>query len=147
MCAQPCRKPYTLVRGETDQYGLPTEIQEIACTGHYLISPKDLCTYECLADIVRSPVKSLKLEGRMKSQEYVAIVVSTYRKALDAIARAKTTNHPDQLQDLFLAFNRGLTPGYLFGKRDNDIMGTDAPDHRGIRIGSYIRYDNRSGLR
>jgi putative protease len=54
-------------------------------------------------------VKSLKLEGRMKSPEYVAIVVSAYRRALDAIALGKDYKSPESVQDLFLAFNRGLT--------------------------------------
>ena len=80
MCAQPCRKPYTLVQGETDENGRPTDLADVSLKEQYLLSPRDLCTYEHLPELVSSPVVSLKIEGRMKSPEYVAIVVSTYRQ-------------------------------------------------------------------
>ena len=144
MCAQPCRKPYALVSGDSDKYGRPTGIHEIASKERYLLSPKDLCTYGNLPHLVTSPVVSLKIEGRMKSPEYVAIVVSTYRRALDAIAAGSAYSSVEAEQDLCLAFNRGLTPGYLFGKYGADLMGRDAPDNRGISIGIVSRYDKTS---
>ena len=144
MCAQPCRKPYTMITADTDDYGRPSGIRELPSTDHYPLSPKDLCTYEKLPRLVKSPVISLKIEGRMKSPEYVAMVVSTYRKALDAIAEGKSAASKDAVQDLSLAFNRGLTEGYLFGKHGNDLMGRDAPDNRGFCIGVVNRYDEKS---
>ncbi len=144
MCAQPCRKPYTLMTGDTDEYGRPTGLHELPSPERYLLSPKDLCTYENLLHLVNSPVISLKIEGRMKSPEYVAIVVSTYRKALDAIASGKAYKSPEALQDLGLAFNRGFTSGYLFGNNPAAIMGRDASDNRGICIGRVSRYDKKS---
>ena len=144
MCAQPCRKPYTLMRGDTDEYGRPTGLHELPLPERYLLSPKDLCTFENLLQLVNSPVISLKIEGRMKSPEYVAIVVSTYRKALDAIASGTAYTSPEALQDLGLAFNRGFTPGYLFGNNPAAIMGRDASDNRGICIGRVSRYDKKS---
>ncbi|MDD1699218.1 MAG: U32 family peptidase [Methanoregula sp.] len=144
MCAQPCRKPYTMITADSDDYGRPTGISELLSAEHYLLSPKDLCTYENLPKLVNSPVVSLKIEGRMKSPEYVSIVVSTYRKSLDAIAAGRPYKSPESLQDLCLAFNRGLTAGYLFGKRGTDLMGRDAPDHRGTCIGVVNRYDEKS---
>jgi len=142
MCAQPCRKPYTLVTGELDEYGRPVRLHETGMPGQYLLSPKDLCTYRNLAELVHSPVVSLKIEGRMKSPEYVAIVVSIYRKALDAIAAGTWKPDPADERDLLLAFNRGFTPGYLFGKRFGELMGRDAPDNRGICIGTVTRFDH-----
>ena len=144
MCAQPCRKPYTLMTGDTDEYGLPTGLRELPSAGRYLLSPKDLCTYENLLQLVNSPVVSLKIEGRMKSPEYVSIVVSTYRRALDAIAAGNEYTSPGALQDLHLAFNRGFTSGYLFEKSPAACMGTEASDNRGICIGSVSRYDKKS---
>jgi putative protease len=144
MCAQPCRKPYTLLIGDADEYGLPTGLHEVSSPERYLLSPKDLCTYELLPTLVSSPIDSLKIEGRMKSPEYVAIVVSTYRRALDAIAAGKTFKDPKDLQDLCLAFNRGFTPGYLSGKRSDAVMGRGAPDNRGICVGVVNRYDEKS---
>jgi putative protease len=144
MCAQPCRKPYTLMTGDTDDYGRPTDLHELPSPGPYLLSPKDLCTFENLQQLVNSPVISLKIEGRMKSPEYVSMVVSTYRKALDAIAAGKEYRTPEALQDLRLAFNRGFSSGYLFGNPPAAIMGRDASDHRGICIGHVSRYDPKS---
>ena len=144
MCAQPCRKPYTLMTGDTDDYGRPTGLHKLPSAECYLLSPKDLCTFENLPDLVRSPIVSLKIEGRMKSPEYVAIVVSTYRRALDAVAAGKAYKSPEALQDLCLAFNRGFTSGYLFGKSSAAIMGREASGNRGICIGSVSRFDEKS---
>jgi len=144
MCAQPCRKPYSLVTGDQDDYGRPTGLREVPLPGRYLLSPKDLCTYASLPGLVSSPIVSLKIEGRMRSAEYVSIVVSTYRKALDAIAAGNTDASPAAQQDLLLAFNRGFTSGYLLGDRNEALMGRDAADNRGICIGVVKDYDKRS---
>lgn len=144
MCAQPCRKPYSLMTGDPDEYGRPDGLHEVHVPGHFLLSPKDLCTCSSLPELVNSPVVSLKIEGRMKSAEYVSIVVSTYRRALDAIAAGKADVSLTAQQDLLLAFNRGFTSGYLFGKRHTALMGRDAGDNRGICIGVVTRYDERS---
>ena len=145
MCAQPCRKPYTLVTGDRDEYGRPERIRDLPSSGHYLISPKDLCTYRHLPELVQAPVVSLKIEGRMKSPEYVAVVVSTYRRALDAVAAGDGKPEPAAEQDLLLAFNRGFTNGYLFGDRHGTLMASTAPDNRGICIGTVTNQDERSG--
>ncbi len=146
MCAQPCRKPYTLVLGDTDAYGRPDGLRDLPSDGRYLLSPKDLCTYRHLPDLVRAPVASLKIEGRMKSPAYVAVVVSAYRRALDAIAGGDLRPAPETEQDLRLAFNRGFTGGYLFGDRHGKLMARTAPDNQGIRIGTVTSQDRRSGM-
>ncbi|MFA4848636.1 MAG: DUF3656 domain-containing protein [Methanoregula sp.] len=143
MCAQPCRKPYTLITAATDSYGRPEKMQPLPSRGQYLLSPKDLCTYRHLPALVASPIASLKIEGRMKSPEYVAVVVAAYRRALDAIA-AGTTPPPDEMNNLLLAFNRGFTAGYIFGDRHKALMGRDAPDNRGLYIGRASRYDAKT---
>jgi len=142
MCAQPCRKPYTLVTGTIDKYGRPVTVKDHALPGPYLLSPMDLCTYRHLPELVSSPVVSLKIEGRMKSPEYVALVLSTYRKALDAIAAGSWTPDPRAEQDLLLAFNRGFTAGYLFKKRYGSVMGREASNNRGLCIGTVTGYDS-----
>jgi putative protease len=146
MCAQPCRKPYALVTGSTDAFGRPVQVREVPCTEHYLLSPKDLCTYRQLPELVQSPVVSLKIEGRMKSPEYVAIVVSTYRRALDAIAAGAGDGSPEAIADLFLAFNRGFTKGYLFGDRGRTLMGRDQAGHRGLPAGTVTRFDPKRSV-
>ena len=143
MCAQPCRKPYTLVTASTDSYGRPEKMQPLPSRGQYLLSPKDLCTYRHLPALVASPIASLKIEGRMKSPDYVAVVVAAYRQALDATATG-TTPPPDEMNNLLLAFNRGFTTGYIFGDRHQALMGRDAPDNRGLYIGRVSRYDAKT---
>ena len=143
MCAQPCRKRYTLVEGKTDKFGRPTELCEVPTKEHYLLSPKDLWTYRDLARLAGSPVSSLKIEGRMKSPEYVAIVVSTYRRALDAVAAGTFVPDPLEERDLYLAFNREFTRGYLMGDLHRDLMGRDRPDNRGLCIGTVTQFDQR----
>ena len=144
MCAQPCRKPYMLVEGKTDKYGRPTDLHEVTAKEHYLLSPKDLMTYRDLGRIAGSPVASLKIEGRMKSPEYVATVVSTYRRALDAVAAGTFVPDASAERDLYLAFNREFTRGYLMGDRLRDLMARDRPDNRGLCIGKVTRFDQRA---
>jgi putative protease len=144
-CAQPCRKPYTFVTGDCDIYGRPGHVKPVLSPDRYLLSPKDLCTYRHLPELVRSPVVALKIEGRMRSPEYVAVVVSTYRRALDAVAAGDWTPDPHAERDLLLAFNRGFTNGYLFGDRHERLMARDAPDNRGIPAGTVTAYDMKSG--
>ena len=81
----------------------------------------------------------------MKSPQYVAIVVSTYRRALDAIARGGWKADPGAERDLLLAFNRGFTAGYLFGEKHGSLMARDAPDNRGIVIGVVTKQDAVTG--
>jgi len=145
MCAQPCRKPYTLLAGTRDAFGRPEHLREVPYGGEYIISLKDLCTCRRLDRIVQSPVVSLKIEGRMKSPEYVAIVTSVYRRALDAIARGDEAGREPDSHDLALAFNREFTDGYLFRKRHSAIMGWEQPDNRGLRIGTVEKYQKERG--
>jgi putative protease len=144
MCAQPCRKPYTLVTATTDSFGRPEKMQVHPARDTYVLSPKDLCTYRHLPALVASSIVSLKIEGRMKSAEYVAVVVAAYRRALDAIAAGNTSPLPDEMNNLLLAFNRGFTAGYLFGDRHRALMGRDAPDNRGLYIGTVSRYEAKT---
>ncbi len=145
MCAQPCRKKYSLVTSEIDRYGRPTDPHDVPLPGPFLLSLKDLCTYRDIPRLVDSPVVSLKIEGRMKSPEYVAIVVSTYRRALDAAATGTFVPDDTAIRDLLLAFNRGFTRGYLFGDRNGKLMGRDRPDNRGLPIGTVCRYNRKKG--
>lgn len=135
-CAQPCRKPYNLVSGTTDQYGRPVRTRGIRTRGAYLLSTKDLALYPRLAEVVTLPLAALKIEGRMRSPKYVALVTSVYRNALDAIAEGNWSPSEQDLHDLALAFNRGFTTGCFGGERHSRMMSRDRPDNRGIFIGT-----------
>jgi putative protease len=143
MCAQPCRKPYVLLSGQKDIYGRPTGLSARPLPEKFLLSTRDLCVYRYLKEIVSSPVVSLKIEGRMKSPEYVATVTSIYRRALDGIARKDWSPSVEDETALALAFNRSFTKGHLLGERD--VMGREMSDNRGVLIGSVSGFDPRKG--
>jgi putative protease len=145
MCAQPCRKPYTLVRGEVDAYGRPTAYSRVPLPERYLLSTRDLSAYPVLDRVVRAGVAALKIEGRMRSPGYVAAVTSIYRRALDRIREGTWQPSDEDQRDLALAFNRGFTTGYLGGASRGEIMGRSRPDNRGVRIGTVVRSDPATG--
>ena len=128
MCAQACRLPYEL-QNKALQKSLPSP-------GDHLLSPQDLCTVDRVDDLVAAGVASLKIEGRMKSPEYVFAVTSVYRKALDAALAKENAAITDAARDrLTDAFSRGFTTAYLDGKRGNDIMSYQRPNNRGLFLG------------
>ena len=128
MCAQACRLPYEL-QNKALQKSLPSP-------GDHLLSPQDLCTVDRVDDLVAAGVASLKIEGRMKSPEYVFAVTSVYRKALDAALAKENAAIADTDRDrLTDAFSRGFTTAYLDGKRGNDIMSYQRPNNRGLFLG------------
>ena len=142
MCAQPCRKPYRLVTAEKDDYGRPRDLRAVSEKDRYLLSTRDLAVYPCLDRLSSAPVASLKVEGRMRSPEYVATVVSIYRHALDAIAAGEAWSpSSEEMRDLALAFNREFTEGYILGA--SDIMARDRPGNRGVLLGTVTGYDSR----
>lgn len=137
-CAQPCRLPYQLL----DQEG--KKLLESSGVGEYLLSPKDFRTIEFIPDLIRSGVASLKIEGRMKRPEYVAVVVDAYRRAIDRAYQSPEEYHvpPEDLQDLEQIFNRGFTPAHLFGKNGRNMMSDRRPNNRGVLIGRVQNYSS-----
>jgi len=142
-CAQPCRLAYTLAG--------PGGKGEVRDRPRYLLSPKDMNALEYLPEIVSSGVRSLKIEGRMKSPEYVATVVRIYRKYLDiALDRAgkgdtsKLDIDEKDRRDLLQIFNRGgFSAGYLKGKTGAGMMSYEKPNNSGVCIGSVLSYDRK----
>lgn len=137
-CAQPCRKPYRLLQGNKDENGKFIGPTAISTEGDYLLSTKDLALYPELDKIKEIPLASLKIEGRMRSPEYVAQVVSIYRKALDDLWKNKWTPDEVELSKLKLAFNRGFTRGHLLETRKESVMGREAPGNRGLYLGRVV---------
>ncbi|MGB3944110.1 MAG: U32 family peptidase, partial [Methanothrix sp.] len=144
LCAQPCRKPYSLMRAaERDPWGRPLELEEVPLPGRYLLSSKDLAVYPRLEEVARAPIEAVKIEGRMRSPEYVRAVVSIYRRALDAISRSDWAPSARDYRDLALAFNRSFTPGWIGGASRGEIVSSERPDNRGLRIGHVVSWDRR----
>lgn len=132
-CAQPCRLPYTLV----DKQG--NEVLKDA--GKYLLSPRDMNTLELIPDLIEAGVASLKLEGRMKKPEYVAVVVNSYRQKIDSYYQ-HSEMHEDVQKNLSQIFNRDFTTAYLEKKQGKFMMSDKRPNNRGRLIGRVIRYDS-----
>ena len=143
MCAQPCRKPYVLLRCEKDEYGRPINLSAAPIKDKFLISTRDLSVYDQLERTATSGIESLKIEGRMKSPEYVAVVVSIYRRSLDAIAKGSWTPSEEDMRNLSLAFNRDFTGGYLL--ESGQVMGREMSDNRGVLAGAVASYDAARG--
>ncbi|HOM02885.1 MAG TPA: DUF3656 domain-containing protein [Acetivibrio sp.] len=143
-CAQPCRLPYRLLES-----GKEKTLSGKKTDRGYFLSPKDLCSIEILDKLVKAGVKSLKIEGRMKSPEYVATVVRVYRKYLDRLLEEPGSYGADieekDIKDLTQIFNRGdFSKGYLEGKTGRDMMSFEKPKNWGIYLGEVISYDKAS---
>ena len=150
-CAQPCRLPYRMAGAITDQNAQKER------NPSYLLSPKDMCTLDFIDEIAASGVHSLKIEGRMKSPEYVATVVRIYRKYLDmAMKKIISGNDTDSeatglkidekdRHDLLQIYNRGgFSRGYMKGKTGADMMSFLKPNNSGIYLGKVAAYDSPS---
>ena len=133
-CAQPCRQSYKLINKTTGKI--------IDVNGNYLLSPKDLCSIENIEKILDTGVKSLKIEGRMKRPEYVAVVTSRYRKTIDNYINNKITDDKKALkEDLEAIFNRKFTSGYLMSKNGSDIINLDKPNNVGVKVGEVLSFN------
>ncbi|HWB11520.1 MAG TPA: DUF3656 domain-containing protein [Pirellulales bacterium] len=129
-CAQACRLPYDLLVD-----GRRRDLGDYA----YLLSPQDLAGYDHVADLVRLGAASLKIEGRLKSAQYVAATTRTYRRALDAAQRAEPFSLERQEQlDLAQSFSRGFTPGFLEGANHQRLVHGRFPKSRGVQVGTVV---------
>lgn len=137
-CAQSCRKPYQLMEGKIDSYGRPYELVIHPRDDEYLLSTRDLSLYPVLNKILDLKVDSVKIEGRMRSPEYVATVVEIYRKTLDNARYKNWEEDVEEVIRLKLAFNRGFTQGYLLKNDENTVRDGESPGNRGLYLGRVL---------
>ncbi len=135
-CAQACRLPYDLIAD-----GRKVELGD----RRYLLSPQDLSGLEVLPDLVRAGVASLKIEGRLKSPEYVASITRVYRHALDQVM-AQLTGAPVPpfapkvaRYELEMSFSRGLYTGWFRGIDNQTLAHGRFGTKRGVYLGEVIR--------
>lgn len=140
-CAQPCRMYYNML--ETSDNVSYKNIGK-----GFLISPRDLCGLDFIPDLIKAGVKSFKLEGRMKTPEYVATVTRIYRKYIDlALSDNEYVVDKNDLHDLMLAFNRGgFSNGCLGGDDNHDYVFEEKPSNQGLYIGNISKIDKKNGL-
>ncbi|TYA11820.1 U32 family peptidase [Paenibacillus faecis] len=126
-CAQACRLPYDLIVD-----GEPKPMGDIA----YLLSPKDLAAIDIMPELIEAGVTSFKIEGRLKSPEYVANVVSKYRKAIDRYFDGDDTRpSKEEIRELQQSFSRGFTHGFLEGTNNKKLVEGTFPKSRGVYLG------------
>lgn len=134
-CAQSCRLPYRIfVDGK--EWKDPK--------ARYLFSTRDLCALPKLEELREIGVESLKVEGRLKSPEYVAAVSHAYRKALDKLGNAAELTAQD-LEPLEVLFSRGLNTGWLDGVNHQELVDGSFSNHHGEFIGTVVQVD-RNGV-
>ncbi|WP_339318635.1 U32 family peptidase [Paenibacillus sp. FSL R10-2734] len=127
-CAQACRLPYDLmVDGEVKPMGDVT----------YLLSPKDLAAIDLMPELIEAGVTSFKIEGRLKTPEYVANVVSKYRKAIDRYFDGDMSKpSKEEVRELQQSFSRGFTHGFLDGTNNKKLVDGTFPKSRGVYLGT-----------
>ena len=142
-CAQPCRLPYELL----EEKDINNKISEKIIDKGYLISPRDLCSLEYLPELINAGVKCFKIEGRLKSPEYVAVVTRIYRKYIDMVLNQKeyVIDEKDKLE-LKQIFNRGeFSTGHLSNSAYKSLIFKEKPNNMGLYLGNVAGYNKLKG--
>lgn len=113
----------------------------------YLISPRDLCSLEYIPQLINAGVKCFKIEGRLKSPEYVAIVTRIYRKYIDKVLNNEeyVIDEKDKLE-LKQIFNRGeFSTGHLSNSANKSLIFKEKPNNMGLYLGNVAGYNKLKG--
>lgn len=123
-CAGCCRLPYTL-----EENNKPITPEK------YLLSTKELNTAQEFSKLLASSITSFKIEGRMKSPEYVGFITNYYRNLIDNFSNVDIESYNNQLKTIF---NREFTKGHLFNCTPKELLNTKTPNHIGLEIGRVV---------
>lgn len=135
-CAQACRLPYDLI---CDGRDVDLGAQK------YLLSPQDLAAYELTPDLIAAGVSSFKIEGRLKSPEYVANITRHYRAAIDLAMRGQLVEFScDEVREMELSFSRGFSPGWLMGDDHKMLVPGFSSAKRGVPLGTIKKIYSES---
>lgn len=135
-CAQPCRLPYELFEDNKK------------INSGYLLSTRDLCSLDYIPSFIKSRVTCLKIEGRMKSPEYVATVTKIYRKYIDlALSNEPYIIDSIDKKMLMQVFNRGMSSsGHLDSEPNKNLVFKEKPNNMGLFLGKVQHYHKNKGL-
>ena len=125
-CAGSCRLPYSLY--EDDKKIIDQK---------FLLSSKEFNTAEYFKYLMESDITSFKIEGRMKSPEYVFYVTRFYREIIDHYEKTKDIVVPS-MKNITVLFNRGFTKGHLFNVKNEELVNAISPAHQGIPIAKIL---------
>lgn len=134
-CAGPCRLPYELLQDDKK------------IDSGYLLSTRDLCVLEYIPSLIDAGVNCLKIEGRMKSPEYVATVTRIYRKYIDLAS----SNNPyiideNDKKELMQVFNRGMyCSGHFENTPNKNLVFKEKPNNMGLFLGIVEKYNKNKG--
>ena len=134
-CAGPCRLPYDLLENNKK------------IDSGFLLNTKDLCGLDYIPYMIKAGVNCLKIEGRMKSPEYVATVTRIYRKYIDlALSNAPYKIDEADKKDLLQVFNRGMSScGHLSDEPNKKLVYKEKPNHMGLFLGTVQNYNKNKG--
>ena len=138
-CAGPCRLPYELIKSDS--------VSKETLDSGYLLSTKDVCGLQFIPALIKAGVKCFKIEGRMKTPEYVAIVTKIYRKYIDLALSSKpyTIDYADE-KALMQVFNRGgFSTGHLADEYNNDLVYANKPNNMGLFLGKVQKFNPDKG--
>ncbi|MGV3483060.1 MAG: DUF3656 domain-containing U32 family peptidase [Planctomycetaceae bacterium] len=129
-CAQACRLPYELVCDGEDR-----ELGDVK----YLLSPQDLAGYAQIPELIQAGVCSFKIEGRLKTPEYVANITAHYRRAIDeALSDRPISIGDNDVREMEMSFSRGFSPGWIEGNDHKRLVPGTESAKRGALIGRVI---------
>lgn len=135
-CAQPCRLPYELFENDKK------------VNSGYLLSTRDLCSLDYIPSFIQAGVNCLKIEGRMKSPEYVATVTRIYKKYINlALSNKPYVIDKSDQKALMQVFNRGMSSsGHLDNEPNKNLVFKDKPNNMGLFLGKIQNYNKNKGL-
>ena len=145
-CAQACRMPYELV--------VDGALRDLG-DRRYLLSPQDLAAVNDIPKLIECGVSSFKIEGRLKSPEYVAAVCQVYRKAIDAAVAGQAGEMSDEDRYLLeMTFSRGLYSGWMHGVNHQELVHARFGKKRGPFVGritevgaEFVAFDSQAPLK
>lgn len=133
-CIQPCRRSYKVIDKETGD--------ELELANDYILSPKDMCTLPIIDQLIKAGIDCFKIEGRMRSEEYVKTTTESYREAVDTYPN---TDKDKLIKALETVYNRGFSQGFYMGKPINewtDAYGSKATTNK-VYLGKVKNYYNK----
>ena len=133
-CLQPCRREFVITDTQNDsQYIIGQD---------YLLSPKDLCTIDFIDDLIKAGINAFKIEGRIRSPEYIKVVTGVYRRAIDAFFANKLDKELKETlkNELKAVYNRGFSTGFYLSDPSEDLCRELGSTHEKVYAGEIIKF-------
>jgi len=139
-CLQPCRREFDIIDTDGDsRYVLGRD---------YVLSSKDLCTVDILDRLITAGIHAFKIEGRIRSSEYVKMATLVYRKAIDSFFEGKLDDELklDLKKRLKTVYNRGASTGFYEGKPEDWISRELGSEYERVYLGEVVKYYKKIGV-